>query len=148
MKVGRPSEDRARDVYFTYGRELREPGLTKKQRAERIVTRRAIEENHPGLRLEEYQETRKGQDWVGGEVARWRRKPADYVWVHYDGDGGALDIPVPNSRAKRRVLFTDREHLLNIMAGLVLEGTIDPEHTMVERGSSAIPYLRFDGKPR
>jgi hypothetical protein len=42
----------------------------------------------------------------------------------------------------------DREHLLDILAALMVQGYIDPEITLIRRAGSAIPYIRFDGSER
>jgi hypothetical protein len=74
--------------------------------------------------------------------------PLKAVTVHFDEQGGTIEIPVARSNAIRIVTFADREHLLNILAGMALAGFIDPESTIIRRSSSAIPYLQFVGSPR
>lgn len=141
--VGRRSEDRARSVYFGLGEALQSRDLTDAERAEAVVTRRAIEDRHPGIRVDEYRHATSSERFDG---KKWRPKPLPFITVVFQDVGGTVEVPIPRSRSMRVMSFVDREHLLDILAGMALSGHIDPETTLIRRGSSAIPYIQFAGQ--
>ena len=144
-EVGGRGEADARAIYFALGEALQEPGLSKRDRAKAMVLRRAIEDRYPGMRRDEYTLTRQG---LVRDGKRLKPVPLKHIDVTFDVQGGTVEIPIPRSSLKRQMTFVDREHLLDILAALMVQGYIDPEITLIRRAGSAIPYIRFAGFER
>lgn len=144
-EVGGRGEADARAIYFALGEALQEPGLSKRDRAKAMVLRRAIEDRYPGMRRDEYTLTRQG---LVRDGKRLKPVPLKHIDVTFDVQGGTVEIPIPRSSLKRQMTFVDREHLLDILAALMVQGYIDPETTLIRRAGSAIPYIRFAGFER
>ena len=144
-EVGGRGEADARAIYFALGEALQEPGLSKRDRAKAMVLRRAIEDRYPGMRRDEYTLTRQG---LVRDGKRLKPVPLKHIDVTFDVQGGTVEIPIPRSSLKRQMTFVDREHLLDILAALMVQGYIDPESTLIRRAGSAIPYIRFAGFER
>lgn len=141
---GRGEAD-ARVLYLGLGEALDSPGLPKRTRAQAMVLRRAIEDRYPGFRRDEFSMQQQNLHRVGKRLVP---TPLKYVDVTFDAVGGTLEIPITRSGRSRRMTFVDRDHLLDILAGMAAEGFIDPENTLIRRSGSAIPYIRFAGFER
>jgi hypothetical protein len=144
-ELGNRGESDARAVYFALGEALHQPGLPRLDRDQAMILRRAIEDRYPGMRREEFNLLRQGLERDGKKV---RPVPLKNVDVTFDAVGGTIEIPVARSKLPRQMTFVDREHLLDILAALALEGFINPETTLIRRSGSAIPYIQFAGFER
>ena len=133
----------AKDMYKERGEQLYGTGahagskkLSRLERRSLIIDRRMLESVFPLLRDVEEDTYRDIPS---------KSRPAPRLFIEFDVNGRAGRVLYPDGSRDRyaNIAFASPDGMMEVIAGLVFRGIVDPERTVVMTGGSAQPLLTF-----